>query len=194
MEYRLPVQIRWACRSKGKVRYGQIVSECKKMCAFRRTPSLENKSMGQFNLRSQADGGGDLQHAHSTAETCSIYLFMHRNASQTTRTRGFMANLCITLGTLWVPVSGKCVQSNREELFWLQVKIINRQIHLYRSFQRFNLGQQLPAIHKTENGLIFISDLFPFHPCCSPPCVCYDLFIMIHPLVFHFNSSFDWFF
>ncbi len=118
----------------------------------------------------------------ATPKTCSICLYLHRLASHTHTTQtqnttvGFMANLCITLGTLWVPVSGKCVWSDGEGWFWLRVKIINRQIHLHKSFQGFNLGQQLPAIHITDNRLISVSNLQPFYPCCV-----HVLFVMISP-------------
>lgn len=44
------------------------------------------------------------------------------------------------------------------------MKIIN---NLHKNFQGFNLGQQLPVIHITDNGLIFTINLWPFYTCCA---------------------------
>lgn len=60
-------------------------------------------------------------------------------------------------GTLWVSVSDKCVWSDVEERSWLQVEIINSQIHLHKRFQGFNLGRHLPAVLMTDNRLWFIA-------------------------------------
>lgn len=136
---------------------------------------LQAPLVRQFKWSKQADRWENLQHGIQLRKPAQ-FAYLHGHASHTTHTQNtpasFRANLCITLGTLWVPVSGKCVWSDGEEWFWLWVKIINRQIHLHKSFQGFTLGQQLPAINITDNRLIFISNLRPFLSLCScsPPC------------------------
>lgn len=95
---------------EGKMDAAKTVLVCLKVCV---STSLQGISSEASQQR------GEWIHSRNL-----VNFALHRQTSLSTHTLntpdGFMANLFIMLGTLWVPVSGKCVWSDGKEWFWLR--------------------------------------------------------------------------
>lgn len=145
MDSRLLVVIRQACRGRG-MDAAKIVLVCAKGFVCLQAPMISKTHFnGAVRVRQASAQGSE---STAIVETCWICL--SHNAIPASwpiyvSRRAHYGLLCQV----------NVFRSEGEGWIWLGEEIINRQIHLHKSFQGFHLGQHTAASHETDLGHLF---------------------------------------